>query len=207
MKNKLKFLIPILVIIPLIVMFFIIQFRSKYFLSNDKIIEHVICADKYSSKAKFIIKNSVREYEEDTQIYYDKNLGMRIEFGEQRVKIYKDGHVIMSDNGEQYEIDENFDIVYPLAFSGSLLKNKINYIKEGKEEWGDIEYVEVNIDLPGKNKHINNATIYIDKVKKTPIVTKVYDQKGMEKIVIVYYDFKYLKEMDDYLFLINQNNK
>lgn len=207
MKNKIKFLIPILVIIPLISIFIIIQVRHTYLLSNDDIIKYVIEADKYSSKAKFIIKNSVRQYEEDTQIYYDKDLVMRIEFGEQRVKVYKDDHISMTDNGEQYEINEDFDTVYPLAFCGSLLENEINYIKEGKEEWGEIEYLEVSVDLPSKNKHINQASIYIDKVKKTPIIAKIYDQNGIEKIVIVYDDFKYLKEIDDCLFTINPNNK
>lgn len=207
MKNKIKFLIPILVVIPLLSIFIIIQVRHKYILTNDEIIQYVIEADKYSSKAKFIIKNSVRQYEEDTQIYYDKNLGMRIEFGEQRVKVYKDDHISMTDNGQQYEINEDFDTVYPLAFCSSLLKNEINYIKEGKEEWGDIEYLEVSVDLPSKNKHIDQAKVYIDKVKRTPIITKIYDQSGNEKIIIIYDDFKYLKEIDNYLFTMKPNNK
>ena len=199
LKNK-KVLLLLLFLIPFISIVIAIIFRHVYIPTNDEVIEYVRNAKIYSSKAKYSVKNSKGEYEEECNIYYCKNQGMRIEFKEDRVKIYKDGFISMNDSGDKYEIDENFDEVYPLAFMNSLLSNNIVDTKEGSEEWGDTKYIEVDIELPFKNNHINLAKLYINKSTKKPIVTKVYDINNKEKLDIIYDDFKYLNEIDNELF-------
>ena len=201
-KKKLlsKKWIIILVLIPFVSIFLVIIFRHTYILTNEEIIDYVKNAKSYSSRVEYTIKNSRGEYKEDTDIYYCKDEGMRIDFEKNRVKIYKDGFISIKDNGYEYELNGDFDQVYPLAFESNLLSNEVTSIKEGTEEWGETKYLEVDINLPFKNNHMTSAKLYIDKDNKSPIVAKIYDMKGNERVIIVYKDFKYLSEMDKSLF-------
>lgn len=199
-KIKGKKLLLLLLIIPFISIILIITFRHTYAPTNEEIIKKIKDLDAYSTKAEYIIKNTKGEYKEETNIYYCKDIGMRIEFGQDRVKIYKDGFINVNDNGDEYELNENFDTLYPLAFYNNLLSNEIKEVKEGSEEWGDIKYLEVDISLPSKNKHIASAKVYINKADKSPIVTKIYDSDGKERVAILYKEFKELKEIDRGLF-------
>lgn len=196
-NNKKRYL---LLLIPFISIIAVIIYRYVCTPTNEEIVRYVKNADMYSAEVKYCIKNSKKEYKEDTNIYYCKNQGMRIEFEENRVKIYKDGFISMNDNGDEYEIDENLDQVYPLAFMSNILSNNVKEIKEGSEEWGDTKYIEVDIELPFKNNHMTLAKLYINKENKKPIVTKVFDINNKEKMDIIYDDFEYLKKIDNDLF-------
>ncbi|MGG7178239.1 germination lipoprotein GerS-related protein [Clostridium paraputrificum] len=208
MKSEMQFLknikgkkwMLLLLLIPFISIILIITFRHTYAPTNEEIIEKIKKIDAYNTKAEYIIKNTKSEYKEETNMYYCKDIGMRIEFGEDRVKIYKDGFVSMNDNGDEYEIKENFDTLYPLAFYNNILNNEIKEVKEGAEEWGDIKYLEVDVSLPSKNKHISSAKVYINKEDKSPIITKIFDIDGKERVTIIYKNFKELKEIDRGLF-------
>lgn len=192
--------IMLLLLIPFISIILVVIFRHEYVPTNEEIIEYVKNAKIYSAKAIYLIKNTRGEYKEETNIYYCKDQGMRIEFGKDRVKIYKDGFISMNDNGYKYEIEENMDEVYPLSFMSSLLSNNIISIDEGAEEWGDTKYIAVSIELPFKNNHMALAKLYINKDNKNPIVTKIYDVNNKESLIIIYEDFKYLNEIDNELF-------
>lgn len=190
----------LLLFIPFIAIIAVIIFRHVYNPSNEEILEYVKEANQYSSKVRYIINNSKGKYTEDATLYYSKDHGMRIEFGQDRVKIYKDGFISMNDNGDKYELEKSFDEIYPLAFTSSLLTNNMESITEGSEEWGDTEYLEVKINLPFKNNHINWAKLYINKKDKSPIGTKIYDVDNKERLTIIYKDFNYLDEIDETLF-------
>ena len=163
MKNKIKILVVALVIIPLVMMMVLIIVKGNYTLTNEQIIEKIKTTDNYSEKINITFKNQIKEYEEDAEIFSDKDGGLRIDFGGDRTKIYKDGHIFVKDNRDQYEIDENFDIVYPLTFMENILENDITSIEEGHEDWGDIEYIKVDLKLNESNNHIDRATVYLDK--------------------------------------------
>ncbi|MBD7911121.1 MULTISPECIES: germination lipoprotein GerS-related protein [Clostridium] len=200
MEIKKNNILLFLLIIPFISIILVIIFRHLYYPTNEEILESVKNAKSYSSKVEYIIKNTKGEYKDEANIYYFKERGMRIEFGQERVKIYKDGYINMNDNGDEYKIDGDLDEVYTLAFTSNLLSNEIKNVEENAEEWGDIKYLEVEIALPFKNSHMNSAKLYINKKDKSPMVTKVYDINGDEKLTIVYKDFRYTEEMDTELF-------
>ena len=198
MKLALKNKKIILLLIPFISIIMVIFFRNISSPTNSEIVEDLKETKMYSCNVKYVVKNTKGEYNQESKLYYSK--GMRIEFQEDRVKIYKDGFISMNDSGYEYEIDENLDKVYPLAFVNNILENNIISIEEGTEEWGDTRYIEVDIELPFKNNHMNLAKLYINKTTKSPIVTKVYDINNKEKLEIIYDDFKYLDEIDNELF-------
>jgi outer membrane lipoprotein-sorting protein len=199
-KFKTSKILLLLLLIPFISIILVIIFRNVYFPTNEEILESAKDAKAYFSKAEYTIKNSKGEYKEEANIYYCKEQGMRIEFGQERVKIYKDGYISMNYNGDKYKLNGDFDEVYTLAFISNLLSNEVKDIKEESEEWGDIKYLVVEISLPFKNNHMNSAKLYINKVDKSPIVTKIYDINNDEKLTIVYKDFRYINKIDKELF-------
>jgi hypothetical protein len=94
----------LLLLIPFISIIIVVIFRNSYFPTNDEIIEDVKNAENYTSKVEYQVKNARGEYREDTTIYYSKEQGMRIEFKEDRVKIYKSDSININDNGYEYEL-------------------------------------------------------------------------------------------------------
>jgi len=198
--RKFKKWVMLVLLIPFISIIIVIIFRHSYFPTNDEIIEEVKSAENYTSKVEYKIKNSRGEYKENTDIYYSKEHGMKIEFEENRVKYYNSGSINIKDSGYEYEFKGDFDQLYPLAFTSNLLSNKIQYIEEGSEEWGDGQFIEVSIELPFKNNHMAYAKLYINKKDKVPIVAKVYDINDEERLTIVYREFEYLKKYDENLF-------
>ena len=190
----------ILLVIPFISIVAIILFRHAYNPTNEEIIEFLRDSKAYESEATYKVINSKGEYEENTKIYYGKDLGMRIEFGQERVKIYKDGFISMKDGDETYELEKGMDCLFPLAFPNNLLSYDIKSIEEGQEEWGDTKYLEVIVEIPGINEHVVEAKLYINKKYKSPILLKIYDNKENERVIIVYNNFKFLDEVDEAIF-------
>ncbi|MDD6794104.1 MAG: germination lipoprotein GerS-related protein [Clostridiaceae bacterium] len=198
--KSLKKWLFLLLLIPFISIILVIIFRNNYFPTNEEIIDKVKNTEAYTSNVQYIIKNSKGKYEENTKIYFSKKYGMRIEFENDRTKIYKEGSISMKDKGSEYETNGDIDQLYPLAFTSNLLSNSIQEIKEGAEEWGDAKYIEIKVDLPYKNIHMTSAKLYINKNDNTPIVAKIFDINGDERVTILYKDFEYMKKIDESLF-------
>ncbi|MBU5454668.1 germination lipoprotein GerS-related protein [Caproiciproducens sp. MSJ-32] len=201
---KRKILIGLLVSIPVIFIILIIIFRLTAEPSNEEIIESLKNIKNYSAKVEYIIKNSRGEEREETNQYYCSEIGGRIDFGEDRIKIYKDDKILVRDNisKKEYEINKNMDNFHSLAFMNEMLNLPMaeGEIKEGQEEWGDTEYIELICEIPFKNEHLDKARIFIDKNNEVPIGVIIYDKKGNDKVRIIYKDFQKLKKMDKELF-------
>lgn len=192
----------VVILIPFISFLAVIMFRHFYIPNNQEILENMKQFNGYKANVSYTIINTQGKYEEETTQYYSREYGTRVEFGEERVKIYKDGSINMKENNgsDQYEMAADFDSFYTLAFLNNILKDNYISIKEGQEEWGDIKYLEIDFNIDSKNNHISKGKVYIDKAKFAPIVLKIYDNKGEEKAIIRYKDFQILKEVDNDLF-------
>ena len=136
--------------------------------------------------------------------YYSFDKGSRIEFkdGYERVKVYKGGEIkVEGTQDEEYTLDKDIDIIYPLAFIENILSNpQSGEIKEVKAEWGEGVYLQVDIKYSSKNKHLNKAEFYVDKDKKVPVLLRILDDSNKERVVITYKDFKKEKNLSDNLF-------
>lgn len=195
-----KWIILTLFTILLLLSIVIIFFRHSYVLTNEEVIEKIKDIPIYKSKIEYIIKNSKNEYSENVRLLYYKKLGLRIEFEEGRVKVYKNGYISIEEKENKYEVDEGIDEVYPLASINNILLNEILTIEEGEEEWGDKSYLKVIVKLPFENQHMDYAFIYLDKENQVPVMTQIYDVKDEERIRITYRSFEKLKELDKNLF-------
>ncbi|GAA0086980.1 hypothetical protein UT300007_34210 [Clostridium sp. CTA-7] len=198
---KKKLLLILMVCIPVILILLVILFRITSEPSNEEIIKSLREIKCYSTKVEYIIKNSRGEEREETKHYYLKDIGERIDFGEERSKIYKDNKIIVKDNisNKEYAMEDDMDKIHSLAFMNKLLSYPINEdgIKEGQEEWGDTEYIEFTSEVFLKNNHLDKIKVFIDKNEETPIGAIVYDKNGKDRIRIVYRDFQKLKQLED----------
>lgn len=188
LKSKLK--IVALILIPFISIMLVIMFRHTFMPKAENIVESVKNLKSYNSIVEYTIKNSRGEYTNKAHINYCKD-EMKIDFGEDLTKIYKDDKIIMKYNkkGEVYEVGRDMDIVYPMAFLSEIFKSPITSISEGQEEWGDLKYIKIELNLEDMNKHLDRATLYINKKDKTPILIKMFDDKSNQRVNIEYREF------------------
>ena len=201
---KKKIIITLLLIIPFISIFLVVIFRGILSPSNEDIIRDLKNIKCYETKVEYIVKNSKGEERESTVQYYSKEEGVRVEFDDDKVKLYKSDGIHVRDNSStgEYVIESDMDILHSMAFMNKILSYplKSDSIKEGQEEWGDKIYIQVDTELFLNNEHFNCARIFINKKTKTPIGIVIYDKDGNDSVRIIYEDFKIVKEVDDDLF-------
>ncbi|MDO5779055.1 MAG: germination lipoprotein GerS-related protein [Clostridium sp.] len=201
---KKKIIITLLLIIPFISIFLVVIFRGILSPSNEDIIRDLKNIKCYETKVEYIVKNSKGEERESTVQYYSKEEGVRVEFDDDKVKLYKSDGIHVRDNSStgEYVIESDMDILHSMAFMNKILSYplKSDSIKEGQEEWGDKIYIQVDTELFLNNEHFDSARIFINKKTKTPIGIVIYDKDGNDSVRIIYEDFKIVKEVDDDLF-------
>ena len=200
---KKKLLLMFLVAIPIILITLVIVLRMTAEPNNDEIIKSLKEIKAYKTEIEFVIKNSRDEERQEAIQYYKKDVGGKIEFGEDRSKIYKDGMILVKDNisNKEYSINDSINDLYSLSFLNKLLSYPINNkgIQDGQEEWGETEYIVFTSELFLKNDNLDKVKIFIDKQKKIPIGAIIYDKKDNDRVRIVYRNFEKLKEIDEEL--------
>lgn len=198
---KKKLFLMFMVCIPVIVIVLIILFRTKAEPTNEEIIKSLREIEYYTANVEYVVKNSRGEERENTKQYYSKDIGGRIDFGEDRTKFYKNDKIIVKDNisNKEYEMNSEMDEIHSLAFLNNLLSYSIdnNGIKEAQEEWGDTEYLEFTSEIFLKNDHLDKVKIFISKQEQKPIGAIIYDRDGRDRIRIVYRNFENLKQLDE----------
>jgi len=199
-----KLIIGMSVFIPIFIILLIIVCRNVITPSNQDIINELKNTKCYSSKVEYVFKNSKSQFKESTIQYYSFDKGSRIEFknGYDRVKVYKGEEIKVEENEtEEYILDKDIDIIYPLAFIENVLSNpQIGEIKEVKAEWGQGVYLQVDMKYNSKNKHLNKAEFYVDKNTRVPVLLRILDDSNKERVIITYKDFKKEKSLNDDLF-------
>lgn len=200
---KKKIAIALLLCIPFVSILLVVIFRGMFMPTNEEIIKDLKQIECYETEVEYIMKNSRGEEREDTKQYFSKTNGVRVEFGEDRVKIYKKDGIKVIDNisKSEYVIDNSMDIVHSLAFVNKILSFPVkgDTLTEGQEEWGDKIYIQADIELFLNNNYFNTARIFIDKKEKSPIGIIIYDKNGDDTVRIVYTDFKRVKQIDESL--------
>ncbi|MDU5105941.1 MULTISPECIES: germination lipoprotein GerS-related protein [unclassified Clostridium] len=200
---KKKLLLIFLVSIPIILITLVVLFRMTAEPTNEEIIKSLKDIKAYKTEVEFLIKNSRDEERQNSIQYYKKDVGGKIDFGEDRTKIYKDNMVLVKDNvaNKEYIIENNMNDLYSISFLNKLLYYPINNegLQEGQEEWGDTEYIVFTSELFLKNDNLDKVKVFIDKQNKIPIGAIIYDKNNKDRVRIVYRNFEKLKELDEEL--------
>lgn len=179
-----------IILLPFIIIGLIITLRHNVTLTNDEVIDRVKNLSQYNSIVEFTINNARGEYVEKVNLHYSENHPPIMEFGDRLIKTYnKDSISMKYRDGKEYSLEKDTDSFYILAILEELFKNPIINIEEGSEEWGDIEYLKVSIDIVSNNKHLDKAMLYINKTEKIPMLMKIQDTNGKEKIKVEYRNF------------------
>ena len=158
----------------------------------------------YSCRADIKIKNSKDTYTYSTNQSYLKDIGSRIELGKDRVYIYLDDKIYVTDlkNNLKYLMDKNVDGIYRL----SIIQEYINLlytnenIKYNSKNIDGQEYQTIELIIPGNNRNMCKAILYVNTKTKSPYKLYIYDSKEQERVEIVYNDFKANIEVNKILF-------
>lgn len=200
---KKKILIGLLFLVPFISILIIVLFRTVAEPTNEEIVNNVKNIKSYTADVEYIFKNSRGEEREETKQYYDREKGSRVEFGTDRTKIYKSDSILVKDNlaNREYTIEPSLDKVHALAFMKNLFSYPIKEgsIKEGQEEWGDRQYLELTLEIYLDNDHLDTAKVFLDKSTQTPIGTIIFDKDGKDRVRIVYKNFEKVTQIDENL--------
>lgn len=166
--------------------------------------------DSYTCNLDININNSKQEINIMCKQYYDKRYGNRLNIGNDRVLIYRDKDIYVNDikNNENYILNKDFDSLYKLSllqeYIGLLYTNE--EIKYSIQTICDKQYELVNLTIPGNNRNLNKATMYIDLENKFPDKIIISDIKGNEIINFVYKNFIPNTELEKTIFESKEKN-
>lgn len=197
MKKNKWIKIVLMLLIPFVAIILIIVFRNRFMPTNEEIIKSVVLDSGYKTLAEVNVYNDLQEHRECVNLYYKRDVGHRIDFNNINIsKIYTKDKIKVKEKEYIYSVDKEQNDVYSFLFIEELLKKDIDSIQEKNEEWGDTKYLEIMINVDNDNSNFDKAKAYINKKTKMPIVTKIYDKEGKERIIIVYKKFSYSNKID-----------
>lgn len=161
----------------------------------------------YTTDFSMDIKNDKQTITYEGKHFYSKNLGHRMEIGKDRVLVYKDDKIYVNDvkYNLKYTLDRQFDTGFILSFVEEYVK--LLYANEDiKYKFKDIDgksYELIEFLIPGTNKAVSKAVLYMDFKDKSPEQIIVYDDKDGERIRITYKNFQGNNEVDKKLFKVD----
>ena len=149
----------------------------------------------YTTEMNMDVKNDKQIINYKAKQSYLRGGGYKLELNKNRVFIYKtDDKIYISDknNGRSYVQNKNFDEVFKLSFIGEYIgllytNEEVKYVIKNIN---GIEYTVIDLFIPGSNKNINNALLYVNNKSMIPDKMIIYDINGKEKINITYTNFK-----------------
>jgi len=202
MKKKLLILILLLVLSITL----LISCNKKPRNTND-ILTFLKNMESYTTEMNMDVKNDKQTINYMAKQSYLRGGGYKLELNNSRVFIYKaDDKIYIRDknNGTNYVQSKDFDEVYKLSFIGEYigLLYTNEEIKYEMKKINDTEYTIINLFIPGSNKNINNALLYVNCKSMIPERLVIYDGKGKEKINITYKNFLINPKIEPTEFLI-----
>lgn len=159
----------------------------------NKAIKYLNNLKTYTCDVNIHIKNSRQEIEMECKQFYNKKYGHRLDIDKNRILLYNGNEIIVNDfnNKKRYSLDKNFDSVFKLSFVKEYI-NLLNTQENIKNEFisiKDKEYQIVYLDIPGNNRNIKKAKMYIDIENNFPYKIVIYNSKENEVINFVYKNF------------------
>lgn len=185
----------IVAILSIVLVCFISSFfiRGKKEENPDKTIDYLKRLNSYTCDVNIHIKNNKQEIEKYCKQFYNKKYGHKLEMDKNRIFLYRGNDIIVSDlnNDRKYKLDKDFDSIYKLSFIEEyigLLYTDAN-IENSFKKVGEREYQLIHLIIPGNNRNINKAVMYVNLENNHPDKIVIYDTKGNEVINYIYKNF------------------
>lgn len=190
MKKRLLIISTLLMLLCLLL---VISCNKKPKDTND-ITTFLKNIESYTTQMSMDVKNERQTINYKATQSYLRGGGYKLELNGDRVFIYKtDDNIYVSDktSGTKYIQSKDFDEVFKLSFIGEYigLLYTNEEIKYDIETNNGIEYTVIDLFIPGSNKNINNALLYVNSKSMIPEKMIIYDIKGKEKLHITYANF------------------
>ncbi len=161
----------------------------------------------YSTDMDMTIQNDKQKLNYVCKQFYAKGLGSRLELNKERVLIYTDDKIYVSDliSGQKYTMDKSSDDIYKISLLNEFIKllnvnGKTDYTFK---EIDGARYELLTTSMPENNRNIDRLVLYVNQKEKSPRALVVYDTKGNEKIRIKYRNFNKETNIDKSLFNVN----
>lgn len=201
--NK-KLLIVIGISFVLLVIFL---FHGRNIQNTEKVIYYLKDLNSYTCSVNIQIENDKQKVNYSGRQYYDSRYGDRFDLSKDRVIVYRGNKVFVKDidNKDKYSMDKNFNSLFKLCFVEEYISllytnEKIdNSFKKVSEE----EYQIIHLDIPGNNKNISRAELYVNLKHNIPVYLKIFDSTGRKRVDVHYTDFKANLDMNENMFEIN----
>ncbi|MGV8983934.1 germination lipoprotein GerS-related protein [Clostridium sp.] len=204
MKKKLLLFVSLLFLLS----FMLLTSCNKKPKNTNDIITFLKNMESYTTEMNMDVKNDKQTINYKASQSYLRGGGYKLQLNNNRVFIYKsDDNIYISDknNGTKYVQSKDFDEVLKLCFIGEYigLLYTNEEIKYSVETSNDVEYSVINLFIPGNNKNINNAMLYVNSKSMLPEKLLIYDTKGKEKIKVTYTNFHPNVKIEPSEFLTN----
>lgn len=200
-KKSLLILLLTLICIILSLLFVGCKIKNK---SPNEVANFLKDMDSYTCDINIEIINDKQTLNYDVKEMYHKKYGYRVEIGQDRLMIYKDDKIYVTDikNAGRYTADKEFDKLYRLGFIGEfigLLYTNEEYKYSFKNIDG-IDYELIELLIPGGNREMNKAVMYVNKKTSLPEKLQVFNDRGKEKIEFTYKNFIAFADVKQELF-------
>ncbi|GAA0177631.1 germination lipoprotein GerS-related protein [Clostridium sediminicola] len=179
---------------------------GKKEIKTEDIIKQLKEIESYSCNIEIHNKNSKQEIVYDCMQYYNRKYGHRLDINDERVLIFKGNDIQINDlnSGTFYLTSKNFDSVFKLSFIEEYIgllytDEEVKCVFEN-ENGRNIMLIYLNI--PGSNRNLNRAVMYVDAENAIPIKTVIYDFNDSEKIQFIYKNFTTTEEIGEERFKI-----
>jgi len=162
---------------------------------NNDITTYLKNMESYTTEMNMDVKNDKQTINYKAKQSYLRGGGYKLELNKSRVFIYKnDNKIYVSDknNGTKYVQSKDFDEVFKLSFIGEYIgllytNEEIKYVTK---TINNIEYTVIELLIPGSNKNINKALLYVNNKSMLPDRMVIYDINNKVKIEITYTKFR-----------------
>lgn len=165
--------------------------------SPESVLEHLKRSKTSSSDVIVRVNNAKQDLEYRGKQLYSRKYGSVFTLNDERKFILKDEKIYVEDviNNSTYTQDKSLDIIIKYTFIQEYLNMiysngelKYTFIKD--EENKKNHYLMVDFILPGTNRNLDNATLYIDLDSNLPSKVEVFDFEGIKTIDITYENYK-----------------
>lgn len=159
----------------------------------NEAIDYLKALKSYTCDVSIHIKNSVEEREITSKQFYHENYGHRLDIDKNRILLYKKDDIIVRDlnNNLKYTLDKEFDSVLKLSFVDEYigLLYTDEDIESSFKKIEDRNYQLVQLNIPGNNRNISKAVMYVNLENFHPEKIVIYDIKGNEVLNFMYKNF------------------
>jgi len=180
---------------------------NKNIRNTEEIIYYLKDLNSYSCDVNMSIKNTKQEINYSGKQFYHVKYGDRLDLGEDEIIFYKQNKIVSKciKSGNIYNQNKDFDSLFKFCFIDQYISLIYTNEKIGNsfKNMGNQQYQVIHLDIPGNNKNINKAELYVNINHSIPTYLIIYDSDGKERIKVHYTNFKANPELEENVFSIS----